>query len=768
METSGVNQGSPPALNSIPNYVNPATGTLIKRGRFKSAGDVVSTFQTMWWADLESSRKRAYAQSMIDLAPPYSEAKERRMGLHGRTNVNWGLATQSQKEAEAPYNDILEGLDVFGTVPTNYGDEATRLWMEPIISEEITRMISKWPSFHDMWQFNAHLFTMEGLSFVFFEDDIDWRWDVKGQQHFKFPRRTRASVEAVDVFGCKVDMTPNQLYAHCRDDAAAADEGWDKEQVWEAIKQAAQQHSLPSNDFQEWEKAWKNNDILFGVTNVTVETIHLWAQELDGTVSRYIVRFDGAGSFLYKSEGKYHSMSRVIIPYKYGVGSNGDFHSIRGHAAEIFGPASAVNRLLCKSIDAATFAATPHLVCTNEDAVNELPLTPTGPYMMITDGVQFAQQPTPDYERSLMPVLQQMMGVFASRSGQYTQSMPNTMDNTERTKYEQEMRYAQQARISTAGMNLFFSSWELHFKEIVRRVIRKGYSSAEPGGQYVQEFIIRCKSRGVPIEAIEQIDVSRIEINSGIGKGSAAAHRAALDQLEEMLYRMDARGQNIFNRMKAASLVGTRIANLLFPDQPGLRPTQDAENAQLENQIITLAAIAGAPQRVQVLSDQNHDIHLQYHISELGQLNDGIGQQQMPLEVAIPQMEPLFEHSQQHFALLDPKNPNRPLFKESLQQLGEVITNGAKHVEAEKAKAEKQAMEQGAQQEGAPQADGQTPNGILVQSAEAGQKLRDVQDLQHKEALFQQQLAHDKIKTDAEIAKMDALTAAKIRASQPQ
>ena len=754
METSGVNQGSPPALNSIPNYVDPATGELVTRGRFKKAGDVVSAFQTLWWADLESSRKRALAQSMIDLAPPYSEAKERRMGLHGRTNVNWGLATQAQKEAEAPYNDILEGLDVFGTVPTNYGDEATRLWMEPIISEEITRMITKWPSFHDMWQFNAHLFTLEGLAFVFFEDDVDWRWDVRGQQHFKFPRRTRASAEAVDVFACKVDMPPNQLYAHCRDDAAAADEGWNKDQVWEAIKQAAQQHSLPSNDFQEWEKAWKNNDILFGVTNVTVETVHMWAQELDGTVSRYIVRFDGAGEFLYKSEGKYRSMSRVIIPYKYGVGSNGDFHSIRGHAAEIFGPASAINRLLCKSMDAANFAATPHLICTNEDAVNELPLTPTGPYMMITQGVQFAEQPTPNYGQSLMPVMQQVMSIFGSRTSQYTQSMPNTMDTTERTKYEKEMQYAQQARISTAGMNLFFSSWELHFKEIVRRIIRKGYSSSDPGGQYVQEFKIRCKARGVPVEAIEQIDVSRIEINSGIGKGSAAAHRAALDQLEGMLYRMDARGQNVFNRMKAASLVGTRIANLLFPDQPGLRPTQDAENAQLENNQL----VQGLP--VEVLSDQNHDIHLQYHISRMGQLNDSINQQQMPLEQAIPQMQPLFEHSQQHFELLDPKNPNRPLFKESLQQLGEVITNGAKHVQAQQAKAQ----EEGQGAEG-PDA---TPNGLLVQSAEAGQKLRDVQDLEHKEALFQQQLAHDRAKTAAEIAKMDALTAAKIRSSQPQ
>ena len=99
-----------------------------------------------------------------------------------------------------------------------------------------------------------------------------------------------------------VRLFPSALGQHLRvdepagrDDAAAADEGWDKGQVWEAIKQVAQQHSLPSNDFQEWEKAWKNNDILFGVTNVTVETVHMWAQELDGTVSRYIVRFDGAG-----------------------------------------------------------------------------------------------------------------------------------------------------------------------------------------------------------------------------------------------------------------------------------------------------------------------------------------------------------------------------------------------------------------------------------------------------------------------------------------
>ncbi len=760
-----MSESNPPVNNALklPSIVNPETNEVITRGRVKSPADLKSAWDSLWWADLDSSEFRMRAQQWRDGMTPYSQRKEALMGTSTRTNVNWGLGDQIASDAEMPYNDLLEGVDTLFSMPTNWGQPGSRVYVEQVMAEEITRMLRGWSRFDPLYQQNVRLFVDEGVSFGFFEDDFGWQWDFIGLQHICFPRRVKADINQIDIIVAQKQLLPHKLYERCQNDEAAANEGWIREATWEAIKTAAQP-TLKANDFQEWEAAWKNHDYILGQTAVTVEVIEGWVREVDGTVSHYIARADGSGDFLYKKEGKYTDMSHMLVPFLYGVGANGTFHSIHGVLQKTFAAGMAQNKVFCRWLDMAIHASTPYLQCNSEEALEELPLTPMGQYVGMSPGYDWKEVKIANFEQTLIPVMNQLGTFLQARSGPYTQNVASTIDKTQRTKYEKQSQDETQAKLTSSGITLFKNGLTSLYREVVRRIIKDPYPQSWIGGPEVQDFIARCRDRGVPEEAIRQVDIKRIDVNMGIGRGSAAARRVAADSLNTLYPRADAKGQNIINYIIASAYTGSSMAREIFPPQPGLRPPQDLEDANNENSAIISMAGLQMPQTIVVLPTQNHSVHIESHLGALGQLNSGLQQQQIPLEKAIPLMEPLVEHALEHLKLLDPTSPNRPVYVSDLKQFREVTTNGARELYAQQEKAQREMEHNGQIGDGQTDPnmqlgpDGQplkfehTPASLLIQSAQAEQKLNDM----HVDTALR--IAESQKKN----AREDALNAAKI------
>ena len=298
------------------------------RGRINNAQTLASLFQALFIADFQASRVRALIQSEVDGNPPFDSSRDRANGVGGRTNINFGYLTQSQREIEEPYISLFDGIDQFGITPVTEGTEQEKLEWGEIIAEEITRMIRNEPDFHTNIQLLIHMFTMFGVAFTFRDDKFDWRSKVYDLQYLKLPRRTRATINAVDMVTCKVSMLPAQLYRKIENEEAAIKAGWNPKAVKDAIR-TAMQRAPDSTNPQELQESWKDQDYFTGLSATTVEVVHGWVAEVDGTITHLIGRYDGQGEFLYKCEGMYRNMSELITAYTYGVGSNGDFYSIR-------------------------------------------------------------------------------------------------------------------------------------------------------------------------------------------------------------------------------------------------------------------------------------------------------------------------------------------------------------------------------------------------------------------------------------------------------
>lgn len=683
----------PASQIDIPEVVSQETGKLIKRGRIKNAAALNSCYQTFFNEDLVSSRKRARVQAAADNEPPYSEANDRLRGLEGRANINWGEMGDELQEACMPYNTVLESMDYFGSWKLDYQADPQTLndWGQ-ICAEEHARMLRSWPDFNPSWYQNSLIGVMEGLSFAMFEDQIDWRWKVVGQQFLKFPRRTRASVNWVDMFTCKVEMLPHELYNKCDAEDSLPDDQpryWNKQAVIKALKTAAPQ-SLDSSDWQEWQRVWKDNDLTLGITNATVPVVHGFVRELDGTVSHYIAQYraDDDCDFLYKCEGKYENMSDLLNDYLFDVGTNGDFQSIRGLGYKKYSAIVGLNRLRNKALDAACHEATPYLTNSSEDALTDRMIQPMGPMVILDNQLQFAERPASNLSSSLMPVLGILGQISATKSAGYAPVAASGQSRTQKTKYQVEQESMQSSTLSGSRFTMFMTCWSRHYRNIVKRTVRKDYRPEDPGGQEVWKFLNRCIKRGVPLDAIRSVDLDSIEINTGIGKGSAANLQQVVSILDERLYaRLDAEGRQMVDYLIASAYSNQHLARQLVPRTPGLRPPVDASFAQMENSVMAM----GQPPAFEV--NQNHVVHIQKHLERIGEINQQFIDGAIGIPEAVGQMQPIWEHAQNQHLPLTVGLPEHPAFKESLQQYGEFIVNGQKHLEAQRQREEQDALE---------------------------------------------------------------------------
>jgi hypothetical protein len=688
--------------------------------RIKRACDVVSQWQTLFNEDYIASRDRAVVQSMADRNAPYSDSTLRSLGITGITNVNWGDLGIAQQEAEKPYNSILNSMSNFGIVPFKASVKQSGSFTdaeigekETTVAEELHWMITRWRDFRFRWKMLSHFYIMWGVGFTYRDDDLDWRWRVSSLQDVKIPRGTQASVNEVDRIFLKADMTPSDLFRKIQDPEMGRLAGWNADAINKSCVNA-QPKPLNTQSPEEMQAMWKDNSVFSGNTNIVIQVVHGFVKEVDGTVSHYIADYslnsEDAG-FLYEKKGKYASMSEFINAYLFGVGTNGDFHSIRGNAFNLFPSASALNKLRCKLVDKANDEANTFLSTDNEDATIDNMMVPRGPYFQLSTGVSFVERSTPAVAGNLVPAIEAMAEVFGKQSSGMAPRTTSQGERGQKTKYELQRKDEMDSTLTSDSMDMFIEAWHWDYREIVKRVINPDLQPEHPGGAEAYDFRRRCEERGIPYELLQQLDFDSIQINTGIGRGSSAERRSVLANLNDRYYgRLDPEGQNILTRDSIASETDYRYALTLVPRQAGQRPPVDKQIANTENQVLKMGGDAV------VVQNQNHIVHVGTHLELLQAFNDALSMVQIELKDAIPVMQKASEHAGEHMQFIDPESEPYRQFKQGLQQLNEVITNGAKHLEADQ---RKEALAKG---EAAPDTS-DTPPGVYGQAVDARARL---------------------------------------------
>ena len=727
--------------------------------RVKDAASLRSLWVKTRDADLQSNRMMAKVQALLDGEPPLPQEKLNEMGQGYLSNFNPGDAKTALAQATAAYVDMLAANPQIFDVFTTFGEsEAEAREFSEIMSEELGYTIRSWPDFIYRWAYIVQFMKWNGIGVTYFSDRQDWRWNVTHLGYFKVPRQTKTSEDSTEYAFVKVETEPHTLLRYIKDPEYAKEAGWNVD----CVRAALMNTRSPTYDVHNWlefEARWKNNDLVEGETAPSISIIHAWVRECDGSYSTYqftespLSEVNGGSpkdGFLLEKRHAFKCANEAFVYFAREIGTNGTIHSVRGMGHDMFNAFQAKMRLINRQVDLA-FAAGPVLQAQSEEAIEDLQMTPFGPYMLVSSGVEALQGiNTPNLNNSIQPAINALDQTISKSVGTYAADI-GPQSTRERSKFEAMAEMEQAASLSVTDINLFYQPADRLAREVVRRMTASDYRKTDPGGDFVWDWRLRCLKRGVPAAAFDKIDHKRTRAARVVGLGSPAARRVKLQTLLELFPNYDQYGKQRLVRDVTASVVGWEQADIYSPKpSESERPPIDYSIAALQN------AVLATGQEQPILPNENKSIHLEVHIGKIGEYIGAFeqaGQNHEMFPQIVPPMQMIYDHAAQ--TLEGYTGPEAPQYRQALQQAGEILVNGIRHLQ------KLEQMAQMAQPEGAmPQQQGITDDlerkviehQVKLQQAQA--EFMQKQEQRVQEAALKRSL--QAMQTAADIARKNA------------
>ena len=643
---------------------------------------------------------------MLDGTPPYNDAKLRATGQAFRTNINFGEGEALLEEATTAYVDLVNSVEVLANIQTKFGEPSEREEYSRIISEEFTRQLWLWPQFFTQFlKLTSANFIAHGVGIAYFPDEWTWQWKASGMRDFLLPRDTEATEEEIDVCCVKRKMTLPQLYRYIENPEQAEKRGWDVSLVRKVIMQA---YSDRGNEFEDWESLQqeiKNNDIYCGAKASKVSLIHVWVQEFSGEISHFIIdeneeygemgTENSPGGFLYKKVGKYKNFNQAFSVFTYGIGTNSTYHGIRGLGYKVYPHVQVSNRIRGQRIDNSILAGAPLIQPKDERSLDNLAFSYFGPFGVLPPNVEYIDRASPDVSKNMDPVLQDLGAQVNRRAGNYTTKAAFGGDQR-KTRFEVAAELEDASKLTDTALHLFYVPWDRLLREMVRRFFTHRDSFVK-GGDQIKDLFIRCEERGVPREALLNIDFAKTHAVRAVGNGSAGKRMVQLQQLNQLAGTYDEVGRHKLFRDQTTAIVGVEAADRYIPSRPDGRFGVHAKVAMLENKQLMEG------EDIEVLADEAHVTHLDFHLPKLEELFNMVEEGQLELVEAIHPAFPLFQHSLAHLENIQQDFSIKEAvanYNERLQQISELIINGQKALaklereQAQQAEAEGQAQEE--------------------------------------------------------------------------
>jgi hypothetical protein len=690
--------------------------------RIKDVHSLNAIVKKLIIADTGSAINRQQVQEMADGKPPFTQQFLVDSGQEGRCNLNWGDGKRALKKEAAGYLDLTESVPMLANIYTDFGKDVTeRMYFSDIISEEFNRTLKEWKMFHQKFQLQIQKMVTHGMSFLYFKDEVDWRWEVAGLEDFKVPRATFLAEDEIDIVIALREMTVGRffrMFANVKDD----DRRWNLKEAKLAIMQCFDTQLIFSDGaWEKFEQILKNNDIYAStVAQDNVRLAHAWVREFNGKISQYLtLRHGGNSDFIYKCENFYDNVNQCFNFFPYEIGSNGTFHSVRGKGHEIYPKVQELNAIQCQMADNAkivgSLALQPKTAADSED----LAITFYAGAVLLppSSNVEVVSTKLPNPSDNIMPTLQFMAASLENDAPSESVQPPPERKN----KLEVKADIAKESVLPIAALNVFYPPWGRHLSEVWRRFRNSELRPIDPGAKEVWEMRRRCFKRGVPKEAI--FAAKRCIPYRAVGYGSPTNRLAAWDEFMEFFGSLDPLGQNNLLRERFAHKVGWEgVDRFVPPLGANGRAPLDVEIAEMQNVCMS----AGIPMKV--LPNDVHILHVEEHLpsltNDLTMIESGQGSPQLLANVQVKIM-----HITQHMALVKPDKLQETVVAELRRQ----VNNAAERVQAAMAHAERAQQKAQAQAQppaGAPSkadqmaAEGEVRRSEMQKDAELKRQLR--------------------------------------------
>jgi len=685
-----------------------------KGERLKSVDQARAIVNRLAEDDRPSERNRAKVQDLHDFKPPLNSAMLSRSGQKGRFNINFGDLARAVGEAETSFIDGFESPEHLVPIKLNRGSYAPeeKQQFERIMSDEFTKLIRSWDGGFFNYGLLVNQFLLQGVGIGFFEDKYTWQWQGAGLREFKFPRKTKAHCDSVEMTSCDGQIGRSRLADILENEQAAVDMGWNPSAIRAALKGGYEDQLYDDDNAEDSQEKSKANDLddeagSFHPINVS----YMWVRENDGTVSYYIFTKNSKSNdfedsdarsgdgFLYKRLNAYDNIGQALQIFPYNTGTKGNIYTIRAIGFQLYPQVMAKNLMQSAELDASIDGMRTKYRAPSEKEINSMPFLNAGPAQFVPNQyIAIKDQHTPDLTKIASPVIDRLDMQLAAKSA--SSSMSSVFNNKQDRRSSLEVGSALEHFNSlNDGARLLFSRpWRSLMSESCVRAFADIIDETTDCGRMAMVMQKACTDQGVPAEAFGMIDRHETRTSIPVGAGSKAARSAEFESGATLYQEMDDVGRANFNKDRAIHGFGVQNAKryLNFEDRP--REIIDVRFAILENNDLMEGTW------IEPSNSEVHIVHLREHIKPMEEAIQAVEEGQLELIDFTNRMEVVYEHAVATIKLTavpDEQNDELNMYEQKIQQIGEYLNNGIRErekMQREQAEQEAQMQAQGAQE----------------------------------------------------------------------
>lgn len=630
------------------------------------ADQALQIAQKLQYNDMVRDCRRARVLSAFNGTEPYSKSDLIGRAQSYRYNVSFGFLEGVVGRAIVPYNDLTINIADLTEIQANLNDEKLA-----IVQNEFGKIIQKWgrwPKF--ITRLNQDL-VLNGYNTAIWPSDYDPFPIFVSQKDGFVDEGAPNDVNDLELFTWKKSYLLHELYAKISKEDIAEKAGWNVENVRRALTNAAPKsiygETTTSGEWTAVESAIRGGSLWSSMVGAKmVNTFHVFAAELDGKVTHYIVLDNQVatkadynpfldkteGTELFKKEERFDSMRDFLVYFDLETG-DGTWHGSKGVGQRAFNTHVAIDKLRCSVLDQSFVSGLTMLQPTDQTSQEEFTLTVVGPFAVIPPGISINPVVLPavsgttfQVDNLLSITSEQRLGDIVPQGQQALQQVPETATGA-------RLRAGRQELITRGNLKRYIDPISELMSIIVRRLLKS--NSPNP---FAKEFQKELKRKGLTDDDIKEIRGAR---NTGRIE-DVLGNTAAGTQVIFAEFRGDPEvNQTDLKRRRIASVLDADAAEeLLISDKEMTKEIESIRQQELEvTTIITGVAVPVSPR-------DNHEAHLKVLFDWIGAK---VQEQAAGLNPdIIPLLKIMVAHAEGHMNFLKADQTKKASYKEAKER----------------------------------------------------------------------------------------------------
>jgi len=618
------------------------------------AGQALDIARKLEWQDMDRDIRRARVLAAFNGAAPFSDSDLVNKAQGYRYNVSFGWMEGVVGRALVPYNDLTIDIANLTEIKAELPEEKKK-----ILQLEFGTIMDEWGQWPKrVSRLNQDL-VLNGYNVFIFPTDYDPFPIFVEQKAGYVDEGAPNDVNELELFVWKKSYLIHELYARIADEETAKKAGWNVDNVRKSLM-AAQPESLGRSNVDQSGYWSQIQSLIRGgalwssiVGAKKIMTYHVFASELDGSVTHYIVLNENYsdradGSELFKREKRFPSMKEFLVYFDLETG-NGTWHGSKGLGQRAFNTHKAIDKIRCSIMDQAFVSGLTLLQPGDQLSQEELTLSVIGPFAVIPAGLTIASNVLPSVANTTFQVDNLLTATSEQRIGDVVPNAQSTIANQDKTATQAKIDASRSLAITQGNLKRYVDPISQTISIIVKRLLKENSPD-----EYAKRFQKRLLEKGFTTDDFKKINGAR-----NTGKiADVIGETANKTQILFQEFRNDPDvDQHVLKEKRIASVLDADAAKELLISPEDKTRTIEAQRQQ-EMEVTTMEG--GKP--VQVSARDPHEDHLKYIFQDAGAKIQAAAHNFNPQVIAVLQNE--LQHAAQHLSFLAQDKTKKNILKQ--------------------------------------------------------------------------------------------------------